>query len=138
MARARKSDKTASKGGGKGLLFEGEDHQADDDQEELPKDEAGRRKIKVVHALRRTRDTETQTHLASHDKRVDNVRAAFALRRSAAPHIRGRHVIVIDYVKTSGSTLAEVARTLRHAGPASVCAAVLAIADRKGRGFEVI
>ena len=46
MARARKSDKTASKGG-KGLgLFEGEDHQADDDQEELPKDEAGRRKIK--------------------------------------------------------------------------------------------
>ena len=46
MARARKSDKTASKGGGKGLLFEGEDHQADDDQEELPKDEAGRRKIK--------------------------------------------------------------------------------------------
>jgi hypothetical protein len=46
MARARKSDKTASKGGGKGLLFEGEDHQTDDDQEELPKDEAGRRKIK--------------------------------------------------------------------------------------------
>jgi hypothetical protein len=47
MARARKSDKTASKGAGKGLgLFEGEDHQADDEQEELPKDEAGRRKIK--------------------------------------------------------------------------------------------
>jgi len=47
MARARKSDKTASKSGGKsGILFEGEDHQADDDQEELPKDEAGRRKIK--------------------------------------------------------------------------------------------
>ena len=47
MARARKSDKTASKGGGKGIaLFEGEDHQADDEQEELPKDEAGRRKIK--------------------------------------------------------------------------------------------
>jgi hypothetical protein len=47
MARARKSDKTGSKGGGKGIaLFEGEDHQADDEQEELPKDEAGRRKIK--------------------------------------------------------------------------------------------
>jgi hypothetical protein len=46
MARARKSDKTASKGGKGFALFEGEDHQADDDQEELPKDEAGRRKIK--------------------------------------------------------------------------------------------
>ena len=46
MARARKSDKTASKGGKGFGLFEGEDHQADDEQEELPKDEAGRRKIK--------------------------------------------------------------------------------------------
>ncbi len=46
MARARKSDKTASKGGKGFALFEGEDHPADDDQEELPKDEAGRRKIK--------------------------------------------------------------------------------------------
>jgi len=47
MARARKSDKTASKGAGKGFgLFDGEDHPADDEQEELPKDEAGRRKIK--------------------------------------------------------------------------------------------
>lgn len=45
MARARKTEKTASKG--KGLnLFDGDDHQTDDDQEELPKDEAGRRKIK--------------------------------------------------------------------------------------------
>ena len=46
MARARKSDKTASKAGKGFALFEGEDHQADDEQEELPKDEAGRRKIK--------------------------------------------------------------------------------------------
>lgn len=46
MARARKSDKTASKAGKGFALFEGEDHQGDDEQEELPKDEAGRRKIK--------------------------------------------------------------------------------------------
>ena len=93
----------------------------------------------VVHALRRTRDTETQTHLPSHDKRVANVRGAFALRgRPAAQKIRGRHVVVVDDVMTSGSTLHEVARTLRRAEPASLCAAVLAIADRKGRGFEVI
>ena len=39
---------------------------------------------------------------------------------------------------TSGSTLHEVARSLKEAEPASLCAAVLAIADRKGRGFEVI
>src|SRR2546422_6683749 len=46
MARARKSDKAGgakSKGIG---LFDDEDHGTDDGQEELPKDEAGRRKIK--------------------------------------------------------------------------------------------
>ena len=91
----------------------------------------------VVHALRRIRNTETQTALQSHDKRVENVRGAFALRR-AARHLRGKHVIVVDDVMTSGSTMLEVARTLKHAEPASLCAICLAIADRKGRGFEVI
>ena len=46
MARARKSDKN---GGGKSKgfsMFDAEDHGTDDGQEDLPKDEAGRRKIK--------------------------------------------------------------------------------------------
>ena len=46
MARARRADKS---GGGKSKafsIFDGDDHQADDEQEDLPKDEAGRRKIK--------------------------------------------------------------------------------------------
>jgi hypothetical protein len=46
MARARRADKT---GGGKSKafsIFDGDDHQGDDEQEDLPKDEAGRRKIK--------------------------------------------------------------------------------------------
>jgi hypothetical protein len=45
MARARKSDKGGSKAKGFSL-FDEEDHGADGEQEELPKDEAGRRKIK--------------------------------------------------------------------------------------------
>jgi ComF family protein len=95
------------------------------------------RRTPVVHALRRMRNTETQTNLHSHDKRVENVRGAFALRR-AAKNLRGKHVIVVDDVMTSGSTMLEVARTLKRAEPASLCAICLAIADRKGRGFEVI
>jgi hypothetical protein len=44
MARARKSDKgKAAKGFS---MFEDEEHPGDDTEEELPKDEAGRRKIK--------------------------------------------------------------------------------------------
>jgi hypothetical protein len=45
MARTRKTDKGSSKSKAFSI-FEGEDHTADDGQEDLPKDEAGRRKIK--------------------------------------------------------------------------------------------
>ena len=45
MARARKSDKGASKSKGASLLDE-EEERGEDAAEELPKDEAGRRKIK--------------------------------------------------------------------------------------------
>ena len=46
MARARKSDKPAASKSKAFSIFEAEDHHADETQEELPKDEAGRRKIK--------------------------------------------------------------------------------------------
>ena len=92
--------------------------------------------IPVVHALRRTRNTESQTNLHSHEKRWHNVRNAFALRRCARK-LRGKHVVVVDDVMTTGSTLRAVARVLRQAEPASLCAIVLAVADPKGRGFEV-
>ena len=95
------------------------------------------RKIPVVHALRRTRNTETQTHLHSHEKRVANMRDAFALRR-AARRLRDKHVVVVDDVMTSGATLQAVARVLKKAEPASLCVMALAIADPKRRGFEVI
>ena len=97
----------------------------------------GRRKIKVVHALRRTRETETQTHLPSHDKRVANVRGAFALTRSAKK-LKDKHVLVIDDVTTSGSTLRAVAQVLKQAEPATLCAFTIAKADYKGRGLEAI
>ena len=47
MARARKSDKATSGSKSKGFsMLEDEEQHADDGQEDLPKDEAGRRKIK--------------------------------------------------------------------------------------------
>jgi hypothetical protein len=46
MARARKSSKSGTSKSKGFSLFEEDDHGADESQEELPKDEAGRRKIK--------------------------------------------------------------------------------------------
>jgi len=94
-------------------------------------------RIPVVHAIRRTRNTETQTNLHSHASRVANMRGAFALRR-AAKFIRDKHVVVIDDVSTSGATLNAIAQVLKQAEPASLCALVIAIADPKHRSFEAI
>ncbi len=91
--------------------------------------------IRLAHPIVRLRSTETQTHFAR-SRREENVRHAFGL--SAGRAIRHKHVVVIDDVMTSGATLQEVGRTLLEASPASLCAIVLAVADPKGRDFEVI
>jgi hypothetical protein len=46
MARARKSEKASGAKAKPFSIFEDDEHGVEDDQEELPKDEAGRRKIK--------------------------------------------------------------------------------------------
>lgn len=71
-------------------------------------------------ALRRLRDTPSQTGLDRRARRR-NVRGAFAARRTL-PGL----VWLVDDVATTGSTLAECARSLRHAGArrvVGVCAA---------------
>jgi ComF family protein len=92
-------------------------------------------RIPLVHPARRAMNTETQTHLHSRAKRMQNLRGAFDLKNPDS--IQGRHVVVIDDVMTTGATLLTFARTLRKAKPASLCAIVVAVADPAGRGFEV-
>jgi len=93
-------------------------------------------RIPVLHPARRVRNTETQTHL-SQAQRAANVRGAFALKRCARK-LFAKHVVLVDDVMTTGSTLRELGRTLKHAAPASLSVLTLAIADKRGRGFEVI
>ncbi len=73
--------------------------------------------------LRRVRATPMQTSLAATARR-ENVKGAFAASRKA--DFRGRSVLLIDDVMTTGSTLNEAAKAIRRAGAASVTAAVLA------------
>lgn len=84
----------------------------------------------------RVRHTETQTHLHSRAKRMENLRDAFVVNRPDV--VRARHIVVVDDVMTTGATLLSLARALKPAKPASISAVVLAVADPRGRGFEVI
>jgi ComF family protein len=72
-------------------------------------------------AVRRIRHAPPQQTLALADRRR-NVRGAFEAMRA----LHGAHVLVVDDVMTSGSTLDEIARVLRDAGAAHIHALVVA------------
>jgi ComF family protein len=74
-------------------------------------------------SLKRIRYTQPQTGLKK-DERRKNVRKAFGLTDPKG--IKGRTVILVDDVATTGNTLNECARTVRRAGAENVYGAVLA------------
>jgi ComF family protein len=80
----------------------------------------------VVPAIKRVRPTPSQTHLTV-PERIENMRGAFALGRHASK-IKGKHVLIVDDVMTTGSTLASVAETLLDAKPKTISTLALAIA----------
>lgn len=75
--------------------------------------------------LTRTRATPPQVGLARKE-RSQNVQGAFAVERSARSGVKGKKLIVIDDVLTSGATADACARVLRRAGAARIDVLVLA------------
>jgi ComF family protein len=73
--------------------------------------------------LLRTRETESQIGLTSHQRR-ENMRGAFAV--DGAKDIKGREVLLVDDVYTTGTTATECAKVLRRAGAAKVWVATVA------------
>jgi ComF family protein len=78
-----------------------------------------------AHMLLRTRDTASQRTLPR-AKRLANLVGAFAVEPLRASQLRGKNVLLIDDVMTSGASLHTAARVLRQAGAAKVSALVLA------------
>jgi len=84
-------------------------------------------KLKAAHrALRRVRRTEAQYVLSKRERRV-NLRGAFVVESD----LRGKEVLLIDDIMTSGATARECARVLKAAGASRVWVATLARAQRQ-------
>lgn len=79
--------------------------------------------IPILPALKRVRYTSTQT-IRDRRERMENLRGAFELRKGT--EVRGKVLLVVDDVFTTGSTIQECARVLRKAGAREVFAATVA------------
>ena len=70
----------------------------------------------VTGALVRSRNTRTQTEIGMEGK-TENVQNAFTLKNK----LQGKHILLIDDLFTSGSTLASCQKAIREKMPAKEC-----------------
>lgn len=96
------------------------------DQAELLATAAGRElSLPVVTALVRRERTEAQ-HSLGRDARARNVGHAFVAPRGMVAAVRGRWVVLIDDVMTTGATISGCAAALAEAGTMAVSALTVA------------
>jgi ComF family protein len=80
--------------------------------------------LPMLPALRRVKRTKDQTRL-SRQERLANVRGAFRVVRD----VKGKRLLLLDDVTTTGATLEECRRVLENAGASQISAAVVAMAS---------
>lgn len=68
-----------------------------------------------AHLVRRDRKTRQQVGLSG-DSRLRNVQGAFSLHPRALERLRGRPVVLVDDVYTTGATVKAVTRALKRGG----------------------
>jgi ComF family protein len=82
--------------------------------------------LPLAHLLRRSRPTAPQSHLMHPAQRWRNVERAFSMQ---PVDLAGWDVVLVDDVKTTGSTAARCAALLRDARADQITLAVAAVAD---------
>jgi len=91
----------------------------------LAKDLAKRFNCICLDCLERTRNTKSQFKLNKEDRKK-NIEGAFTLKLKFKARIKGRTIIVVDDILTSGATISEAAKVLKVAGAGDVWGLALA------------
>lgn len=94
----------------------------------LAKEIARRFGLPVAKVVKRVKSTAAQAGLTNSKRRL-NVRGAFSVSDKAA--VKGRRVLLIDDVITTGATASACANVLKRAGASHVAVAAVARTDRR-------
>ncbi len=78
----------------------------------------------INNVLKRTKETKSQSGLKDWEERKENVKNCFALENPEL--IKGKNIILVDDVYTSGATMDEAAKILRANGARKIIALVVA------------
>ncbi len=96
-------------------------------QAEILAEEVGEKLgLKVKKILRRVRKTEQQAKIKGKKERLKNVRGVFEVRGEERKLLKGKRILLVDDVFTSGATMKEAGRILKKAGVESVWGVCLA------------
>lgn len=87
--------------------------------EEIAKTLAKLKGSEVAPIVARVRNTPFQSSVA-HDQRHSNVKHAFLLNNVDATLYHNKHLVIVDDLMTTGSTLSQVAKVLLPLQPASI------------------
>lgn len=87
--------------------------------EEIGKKLSKRTGLSLIRALKRIRNTNTQTRF-SRAKRLENLNSAFSISKRMKRKIQDQNIILIDDVFTTGSTANECAKVLIENGAQKV------------------
>ncbi len=84
-----------------------------------------------LHALRKSNRAKAQASLNKH-QRIQNVKNNFFLKEKYKKSIRGKKVLLVDDIFTTGSTAKYIANLLKKAGAKEVIITVFAKVDKTG------
>lgn len=92
--------------------------------EEIAKVISGNSNKSIIHALLRIKRTKFQSAVETSGSRIFNVENAFEIRLKYASQIKGKHILLVDDLMTTGATLRSCAKILFKYKPASISVAV--------------
>jgi len=80
--------------------------------------------LELIEPLKRIKNTEPQAKLKDQEKRLENILGCFKIENPG--QIRGKNILLIDDVFTSGATINEAVKILKTNGALKIIALVLA------------